>query len=172
MSDTLKIVIGLLLPVLGTALGASMVFFLKNEMKESLKRALLGFASGVMIAASVWSLLIPAIDMAEESGNIAWLPALVGFLLGIAFLLVLDIIIPHLHASYGETEGRKCNLGKSMMLILAVTLHNIPEGFYIIGTLLVIFSGGAVVFYYNIAVTILVIEPKVTTHTYMRQVRK
>ena len=128
MSDTLKIVIGLLLPVLGTALGASMVFFLKNEMKESLKRALLGFASGVMIAASVWSLLIPAIDMAEESGSIAWMPALIGFLAGIAFLLVLDMIIPHLHASYGETEGRKCNLGKSMMLILAVTLHNIPEG--------------------------------------------
>lgn len=128
MSDTLKILIGLLLPLAGTVLGAGMVFFLKREMRPPLQKALLGFASGVMIAASVWSLLIPAIDMAEEAGGIAWLPAAGGFLLGMGFLLLLDTLIPHLHMDSDTPEGKKSKLGKSTMLVLAVTLHNLPEG--------------------------------------------
>jgi ZIP family zinc transporter len=128
MSDTLIIVVGLLIPLAGTVLGAAMVFFLKGEMKPKIQKALLGFASGVMIAASVWSLLIPAINMTAERGGIIWLPCSVGFLLGIGFLLLLDIIIPHLHMNSGNPEGRKSNFGKSLMLVLAVTLHNIPEG--------------------------------------------
>lgn len=105
-----------------------MVFLLRNELKAGVQKALLGFAAGVMIAASVWSLLIPAIDMAEAAGGIAWIPAVVGFLGGIAFLLVLDTVIPHLHLNSDCPEGTSCNLGKSAMLVLAVTLHNIPEG--------------------------------------------
>jgi len=128
MSDTLKIVIGLMIPLTGTVLGAAMVFFLKGEMKPKVQKALLGFASGVMIAASVWSLLIPAIDMTTEHGGIVWLPCSVGFLLGIGFLLFLDTIIPHLHMNSGKPEGYKSTFGKSLMLVLAVTLHNIPEG--------------------------------------------
>ena len=128
MTDTMKIVIGILIPFTGTVLGAAMVFFLKNEMKPALQKALLGFASGVMIAASVWSLLIPAIDMAEQNGSIPWVPAVVGFLTGMGFLLLLDTIIPHLHVNSDKPEGAKSKLGKSMMLVLAVTLHNIPEG--------------------------------------------
>lgn len=122
------IIIGLLIPFVGTTLGAGMVFFLRREMSDLLQKALLGFASGVMIAASIWSLLMPAIDMAEESGGIPWIPAAVGFLLGIAFLLILDSIIPHLHLDKKEPEGVKTSLKKSTMLVLAVTLHNIPEG--------------------------------------------
>jgi len=128
MSDTMKIVIGLLIPLAGTVLGAAMVFFLKGEMKPKLQKALLGFASGVMIAASVWSLLIPSIEMAEANGSIAWIPATVGFLLGIGFLLLLDTVIPHLHVNSDKPEGKQSKLGKSVMLVLAVTLHNIPEG--------------------------------------------
>jgi len=128
MSDTMKIIIGLFIPLAGTILGAAMVFFLKKEMKPKMQKALLGFASGVMIAASVWSLLIPAIDMTTEQGGIIWLPCSVGFLLGIAFLLFLYTVIPHLHMDSGKPEGRKSSLGKSLMLVLAVTLHNIPEG--------------------------------------------
>jgi len=128
MSDTLKIFIGVIIPFVGTALGAGMVFFLKNEMKPLLQKTLLGFASGVMIAASVWSLLIPAIDMAEEQGSAAWIPATVGFLLGMGFLLFLDSVIPHLHMDTDKPEGAKSKLGKNTMLVLAVTLHNIPEG--------------------------------------------
>ena len=97
-------------------------------MSDHLQKALLGFAAGVMIAASVWSLLIPAIEMEESSGGIAWLPAVVGFLLGIGFLLLLDTVIPHLHLNSDCPEGKPCGLGKSFMLVLAVTLHNIPEG--------------------------------------------
>lgn len=128
MSDVVKVLIGLLIPVLGTIAGASMVFFLKKEIKPKLQKALLGFASGVMIAASVWSLLIPAIEMTEQSGGIPWLPAVVGFLFGIGFLLLLDTVIPHLHVETDSAEGRKTGLKKSAMLVLAVTLHNIPEG--------------------------------------------
>lgn len=105
-----------------------MVFFMKNEMNKKLEIILTGFASGVMIAASVWSLLIPAIDMAEEQSKITWLPAAIGFMLGILFLLVLDKIIPHLHVDSQHEEGLKSKLQKTTMLALAVTLHNIPEG--------------------------------------------
>ena len=118
---------GLLIPFVGTALGSAMVFFMKRMHKE-IERLLLGFASGVMIAASVWSLLIPAIDMAEEQGQIAWVPAAGGFLGGMAFLLVLDSLIPHLHLESVEPEGVETSLKKTTMLVLAVTLHNIPEG--------------------------------------------
>ena len=128
MNEQLNVFIGVLIPLLGTTFGASMVFFMKNTMLPGVQKALLGFASGVMIAASVWSLLIPAIDMAEASGNIPWIPAVVGFLLGIGFLLLLDTVIPHLHLNSDSPEGNPSSLGKSFMLVLAVTLHNIPEG--------------------------------------------
>lgn len=128
MSDTLKTAIGLLIPFLGTSLGSAMVFLMKNDMKPKVQKALLGFASGVMIAASVWSLLIPALEMAEETSKIKWLPAALGFLFGIGFLLILDTIIPHLHINSNKPEGKHSALEKSTMLVLAVTLHNIPEG--------------------------------------------
>lgn len=128
MSEIGKILIGITIPLIGTTLGAGMVFFLKGEMRPRLQKGLLGFASGVMIAASVWSLLIPAIEMAQAAGRVAWVPAVVGFLLGMAFLLVLDTLIPHLHLDTDRPEGRPAKLGKSLMLVLAVTLHNIPEG--------------------------------------------
>lgn len=120
--------IGILIPLAGTTLGSAMVFFMRREMNEKLKKTLLGFAAGVMVAASVWSLLIPAIEMAEGGGVGAWFPAAAGFLLGIGFLLLLDTVTPHLHLAGTEPEGPKANLKKSTMLILAVTLHNIPEG--------------------------------------------
>lgn len=119
---------GLMIPFLGTTLGAAMVFFMKNEMHRGVEKFLLGFASGVMIAASVWSLLIPAIDMAGEQGRIAWLSPAIGFLGGMAFLLALDSLIPHLHLESTEPEGVESSLKKTTMLVLAVTLHNIPEG--------------------------------------------
>ena len=128
MNTTIKVLICIALPLLGTLLGAATVFFLKGAMSDRLQKALLGFAAGVMIAASVWSLLIPAIEMEESSGGIAWLPAVVGFLLGIGFLLLLDTVIPPLHLNSDCPEGKPCGLGKSFMLVLAVTLHNIPEG--------------------------------------------
>lgn len=124
----IELAYGLLLPFLGTTLGAAMVFFLKDEMPSWVQKLLLGFASGVMIAASVWSLLIPAIDMAAESGGIEWLPAVVGFLAGMFSLLFFDSVVPHLHLDSAEPEGVKSGLGRSAMLFMAVTLHNIPEG--------------------------------------------
>jgi len=125
-----SILIGLLIPLAGTVLGASAVFLFRGEMNQKIQKCFLGFASGVMIAASVWSLLIPAVKMAEEQGGLvpAWLPAAAGFLLGIGFLLLLDRLIPHLHVNSDSPEGRKSSLWKSAMLVLAVTLHNIPEG--------------------------------------------
>ncbi len=128
MTQNGTLAIGLLIPMLGTVLGSAMVFVLKKEMDRGVQKALLGFASGVMIAAAVWSLLIPAIDMAEESGVTAWIPAVTGFLCGMGFLLLLDEIIPHLHVNSDKPEGSKSKLGKSFMLVLAVTLHNLPEG--------------------------------------------
>lgn len=130
---TLNSFLGILIPFAGTTLGAAMVFLMKKEMDLRLEKALLGFAAGVMIAASVWSLLIPSIDMAQEQELFAaWVPAAVGFLLGIAFLLLLDSVIPHLHLNEQEPEGittsRSARLKKTTMLVLAVTLHNIPEG--------------------------------------------
>ena len=124
----MQITLGLMIPFLGTTLGSAIVFFMRKEMNKKIEKMLLGFAAGVMIAASVWSLLIPAIDMAEEKGKIAWIPATVGFLGGMAFLLVLDTLIPHLHLESSEPEGIEANLKKTTMLVLAVTLHNIPEG--------------------------------------------
>jgi len=119
---------GLLIPFLGTTLGSAMVFFMKNKMNNKVEKLLLGFASGVMIAASIWSLIIPSIDMAKEQNVISWIPATIGFLLGILFLLVLDSIIPHLHLNSNKPEGLKAKLQKTTMMVLAVTLHNIPEG--------------------------------------------
>ena len=124
----MNIIIGIMIPFLGTVLGASCVYLLKDKLNNRLEKFLLGFASGVMIAASIWSLLIPAIDLAKESMQISWLPASIGFLLGVAFLLILDYLIPHLHKDSEIQEGPKSNLKKTTMLILAVTLHNIPEG--------------------------------------------
>ena len=124
----MNLFIGLMIPFLGTVLGSGMVFFMKDKMNIKLEKILLGFASGVMIAASIWSLIIPSIDMAESQNMVAWIPAAVGFLLGICFLLILDTLIPHLHVKSDEPEGLPSKLKKSTMLILAVTLHNIPEG--------------------------------------------
>lgn len=116
------------IPFLGTTLGAAMVFFMRREMNQKLEKLLLGFASGVMIAAAVWSLLLPAIEMSEEQGGIEWLPAAVGFLLGMGFLLLLDSVVPHLHMDSEKPEGIKSSLKKTTMLVFAVTLHNLPEG--------------------------------------------
>ena len=124
----MDLVIGLAIPFLGTTLGAAMVFLMKNKINNKIEKLLLGFASGVMIAASIWSLLIPAIEMSESQGKIAWVPAAIGFLLGITFLLVLDSIIPHLHLKSDKPEGIKSKLKKTTMMVFAVTLHNIPEG--------------------------------------------
>ena len=119
---------GILIPFLGTTLGAACVFFLKKTLSESLQRALTGFAAGVMVAASVWSLLIPAIEQSSSMGRLAFAPAVIGFWCGVLFLLLLDHIIPHLHRNCQQTEGPKAHLQRSTMLLLAVTLHNIPEG--------------------------------------------
>lgn len=120
--------VGIMIPFLGTVLGSGCVFFLKNEMKPMLQKSLLGFASGVMVAASVWSLLIPSMNMSEGMGKFAFVPAAVGLLLGMAFLLVMDRVIPHLHLDSNEPEGPKSELSRSTMLMFAVALHNLPEG--------------------------------------------
>lgn len=124
----MQIFLGLAIPFLGTTLGAAMVFLMKKEMNKKVEKILLGFASGVMIAASVWSLLIPSIEMAETQGKVAWIPAAIGFLLGIVFLLVLDSVVPHMHLESEKPEGMKSKLKKTTMMVFAVTLHNIPEG--------------------------------------------
>ena len=122
------VLIGLLIPFIGTAAGSACVFFLKKELKAEIQRTLSGFAAGVMVAASIWSLIVPAIDQSEDLGKLAFLPAFAGFWMGILFLLLLDHIIPHLHRSANEAEGPKSHLTRTAMLVLAVTLHNIPEG--------------------------------------------
>ena len=119
---------GLLIPFLGTAAGAGCVFFLRRQLSVSLQRALTGFAAGVMVAASIWSMIVPAIEQSARLGHWAFLPAFLGFWLGILFLLLLDHVIPHLHRSIGQAEGPKSHLTRTAMLVLAVTLHNIPEG--------------------------------------------
>ena len=124
----MNLLIGIMIPFVGTALGSACVFFLKHEMKPLLQKILLGFASGVMVAASVWSLLIPAMNMSEGMGKLAFIPAAVGLLLGMAFLILMDRVIPHLHLGSDEPEGMHSSLSKSLMLIFAVTLHNFPEG--------------------------------------------
>ena len=120
----------LILPFLGTALGAATVFLLRDKLGDGLRKLLLGFASGVMVAASVWSLLIPSLEMSAEKGGVTWLPAAVGFMIGILFLLLLDTFIPHLHIGANEPEGltKNCQWKRTTMLSVAVTLHNIPEG--------------------------------------------
>lgn len=124
----MALVIGLLIPLLGTMLGAAFVFFMKDDMSSRLQKSLLGFASGVMVAASVWSLLIPAMEMEETKGAWSVLPVAVGFLLGIGFLLMLDELTPHLHIGTDKPEGPRSHLSRTAMLALAVTIHNLPEG--------------------------------------------
>lgn len=120
--------IGLLLPLLGTIAGSACVFFMRDRIPELLQKSLMGFAAGVMVAASVWSLLIPSMEMTGKDGILSVLPDIVGFSLGVGFLLLLDIIIPHLHIEDGQSEGPKSSLSKTSKLALAVTLHNVPEG--------------------------------------------
>ena len=123
-----NLALGIMIPFLGTAAGAACVFFMKGQIRPLVQKMLLGFASGVMVAASVWSLLMPSMDMAADMGKFAFIPAAVGFLLGIAFLLAMDHLVPHLHMDCEEPEGLKSSWKKTTMLVLAVTLHNIPEG--------------------------------------------
>lgn len=143
------ILFALLIPMLGTTLGAACVMFIKGQLNANLQKILSGFAAGVMVAASVWSLLIPAINMSEEGGmgKLSFLPAAVGFLCGVLFLLLLDKIIPHLHVNEEKAEGPKVSLRKSTMLILAVTLHNIPEGMAVGVTFAGMLSGEANITY-------------------------
>ncbi len=124
----MKMLSAILLPFLGTTVGAGFVFFIKDKMNRSLQRSLTGFASGVMVAASIWSLIIPAMDQSAHLGKLAFLPAFVGVWGGFLFLLLLDQLIPHLHLNSDCPEGAPCNLGKSTMMVLAVALHNLPEG--------------------------------------------
>ena len=119
---------GILIPFLGTSLGAACVFFMKKTLSDMVQRSLTGFAAGVMVAASVWSLLIPAMEQSAGMGKLSFVPAVAGFWIGILFLLGLDHIVPHLHAKSGQTEGPKSQLRRTTMMVLAVTLHNIPEG--------------------------------------------
>lgn len=119
---------GIMIPFAGTALGSACVFFMKKELSTGVQRALTGFAGGVMVAASIWSLIIPAMEQTEGLGSLSFLPACAGFWLGILFLLLLDSVIPHLHMNADKAEGPRANLKKTTMMVLAVTLHNIPEG--------------------------------------------
>ncbi len=123
-----QVIWGILTPFIGTTLGASCALFVKNKLNITIQRVLTGFAAGVMVAASIWSLLIPAMEQASSMGQFAFVPAVVGFWLGVLFLLILDKTIPHLHQGCDEPEGLCANLNRSTMLVLAVTLHNIPEG--------------------------------------------
>jgi len=125
---SIEVVSAVLLPFIGTVLGSAGVFFLKGKMNRTLQRSLTGFAAGVMVAASIWSLIIPAMDQSAHMGKLAFVPALVGVWGGFAFLLLLDHIIPHLHLNSTCPEGVQCGLGKSTMMVLAVALHNLPEG--------------------------------------------
>lgn len=120
--------LGILIPFLGTTLGSSCVFFMKNTFSDLIQRSLAGFAAGVMVAASIWSLLILAIEQSESMGKLSFLPAFIGFWSGVLFLLLLDRLIPHLHVGSEQAEGPKSKLGRTTMMMLAVTLHNIPEG--------------------------------------------
>jgi ZIP family zinc transporter len=116
------------IPFLGTALGASTVLFVRKSVSSRLHNALLGFAAGVMVAASVWSLIMPSLELSEHLDNLSWLPAAIGIIGGMLFLLALDSIVPHMHPGTDTREGIATKLGKRQMFMLAVTLHNIPEG--------------------------------------------
>lgn len=122
------VVEGLLIPFLGTTLGAVCVFFMKNDLSEMVKKVLTGFAAGVMVAASIWSLIIPAMEQSENMGKMSFMPALIGFWIGILFLLAIDTFTPHLHIGSDEAEGIKSKLDRTTMMVLAVAIHNIPEG--------------------------------------------
>ncbi len=124
----LNIFEGLMIPFAGTALGSACVFFMKKELGRNMQRVLTGFASGVMVAASIWSLIIPAIELSADKGKLSFLPPVIGFWLGILFLLLLDSVIPHLHLYAEKAEGVRSKAAKTTMMLLAVTLHNIPEG--------------------------------------------
>lgn len=124
----LKVFYGIMIPFLGTVLGAACVFFMKSSMNETLQKMLAGFAAGVMVAASVWSLLIPSLEQSQEMGKLSFIPAVTGFWAGVLFLLFLDHVIPHLHVGSQETEGPKTKLQRATMMVMAVTLHNFPEG--------------------------------------------
>jgi len=124
----LEIVKGILIPFAGTSAGAACVFFMRKKLNKLVEKSLTGFAAGVMVAASIWSLLIPAIEESEGMGKFAFVPAVAGFWIGVLFLLFLDHVTPHLHLNSEHSEGPKTNLKKTTMLVLAVTLHNIPEG--------------------------------------------
>ena len=119
---------GLLIPFAGTSLGSACVFFLRKTLNKQIQRALTGFAAGVMVAASIWSLLLPAIEQSESMGKLSFIPAVVGFWIGIFFLLFLDHVTPHLHLNSKESEGPKKNFSRTTKMLLAVTIHNIPEG--------------------------------------------
>lgn len=123
-----SVIIGLIIPFLGTSLGAACVFLMKKQMNRQIERALTGFASGVMVAASIWSLLVPAMEQSSNMKKLAFVPAFLGFWAGILFLLLLDSVIPHLHMNTDKAEGPKSKLARTTMMVLAVTLHNIPEG--------------------------------------------
>ena len=124
----MEVLFGILIPFIGTALGSACVFFMKRSLGDLVQCALAGFAAGVMVAASIWSLLIPAIEQSEGMGKLSFLPAFIGFWVGVLFLLLLDRLIPHLHIGSDKAEGPKSKLGRTTMMVLAVTLHNIPEG--------------------------------------------
>ncbi len=124
----LNIFEGLMIPFAGTALGSACVFFMKKELGRNMQRVLTGFASGVMVAASIWSLIIPAMELSADKGKLSFLPSVIGFWLGILFLLLLDSVIPHLHLYAEKAEGVRSKATKTTMMLLAVTLHNIPEG--------------------------------------------
>lgn len=125
---SIEVIQGILIPFAGTSLGAACVFFMRRTLRPMVQRALTGFAAGVMVAASIWSLLIPAMEQAENMGKLAFLPAVIGFWIGVLFLLILDRVIPHLHMGSSEAEGPSVSLQRTTMLVLAVVLHNIPEG--------------------------------------------
>lgn len=123
-----EVMIGFLLPFAGTTVGSACVFFMRHSLSRQIQRALTGFAAGVMTAASIWSLIIPAMDMSDDKGKLAFMPAVIGFWCGILFLLLLDTVIPHLHMNSEKAEGVQSRLARTTMMVLAVTLHNIPEG--------------------------------------------
>lgn len=124
----MEIAIGIVIPFLGTSLGAFLVFFMRGKMNEKVEKVLLGFAGGVMVAASIFSLINPALELSSDMGKFAFVPATVGFIIGIIFILLLDTFVPHIHEGSEESEGLKSNFRKTTKMMLAVTIHNIPEG--------------------------------------------
>lgn len=142
----MEVFYGILIPFLGTALGASCVFFMKKSLNDGIQRMLAGFAAGVMVAASIWNLLIPAMNQSQSMGRLSFIPAAAGFWMGILFLLALDHIIPHLHQNSKNAEGPKVRLKRTTMMVLAVTLHNIPEGMAVGVPYLLSFAAGAMLY--------------------------